>query len=474
MSELPNVLFITLDQFRGDSLSCAGHPLVRTPNLDALAADGVRLARHYAQAAPCGPGRAALYTGTYMMTNRVVDNGTPLDDRFDNIARAARRAGYEPALFGYTDQAPDPRAFTAPDDPRLSNWQGVLPGFDPVLELDDYYTPWLRWLTGFGYDVDDVSRALASESARPVEHSLSAFQTDHLIRWIDRQSGPWFAHASYLRPHPPYNAAGEFATMYDPAQCPEPLPVPARRHPLHDELLADPSTCAPVKPGAVAAARAQYYGMISEVDYQLGRVWEFLRARGEWDNTLIVVTADHADQLGDQGLRQKLGFFESSYHILGIVRDPSPRAVRGAVVEQFTENVDLFPTVCDAVGIPVPRQCDGYPLTPFLRGEVPPGWREAAHYEWDWRHRSRDARDDAWPWDRQHEREHLAVLRSAARAYVQFGDGSWRCFDLVTDPTWGTEIDDLSIVLADAQAMLVWRSHHAERTLDRPRKSFSG
>ena len=94
----PNVLLITLDQFRGDCLSAAGHPLVRTPNLDALAAEGVRFARHYSQASPCAPGRAALYTGTYQMNNRVVANGTPLDSRFDNIALAARRAGYDPEI----------------------------------------------------------------------------------------------------------------------------------------------------------------------------------------------------------------------------------------------------------------------------------------------------------------------------------------------------------------------------------------
>src|SRR5689334_2651996 len=73
-----NVLFITLDQFRGDCLSAAGHPIVRTPNLDWLAAHGVRFARHYSQAAPCAPGRACLYTGTYQFNNRVVANGTPL------------------------------------------------------------------------------------------------------------------------------------------------------------------------------------------------------------------------------------------------------------------------------------------------------------------------------------------------------------------------------------------------------------
>src|SRR4029079_14359321 len=138
MPTRPNVLLIPLDQFRADSMSCAGHPLVRTPHLDELAAAGVRLARHYAQAAPCAPGRAALYTGTYQMNNRVVANGTPLDDRFDNIALMARRAGYAPTLFGYTDQGGDPRLASGPDDPRLSMWEGVLPGFGAEIELTAY------------------------------------------------------------------------------------------------------------------------------------------------------------------------------------------------------------------------------------------------------------------------------------------------------------------------------------------------
>ena len=86
MPTMPNVLFITLDQFRADTMSCAGHPVVRTPGLDELAAHGVRFARHYSQAAPCAPGRAALYTGTYQMNNRVVANGTPLDARFDTVS----------------------------------------------------------------------------------------------------------------------------------------------------------------------------------------------------------------------------------------------------------------------------------------------------------------------------------------------------------------------------------------------------
>ena len=467
MAPRPNVLFITLDQFRGDCLSCAGHPVVRTPHLDALAAEGVRLARHYAQAAPCAPGRAALYTGTYQMNNRVVANGTPLDDRLDNVARAARRVGYRPALFGYTDQGVDPRRLTDPADPRLSEWEGVLPGFDCVLELIDDHRLWLEWLRQLGYDdhVHSADAALSTESTRPEEHSVSTFLTDALLSWIDEQDEPWFAHASYLRPHPPYNAAGRFATLYDPADSPPPLPIPASPHPLHTVLLGVAELAAPRDPQAIAELQAQYFGMISEVDSQLGRVWAHLRDTGAWDDTLVVVTADHGEQLGDQGLVQKAGFYESSYHIVGIIRDPTAPQAHGTVVERFTENVDVMPTICEAIGADVPLQCDGLPLTPLLRGEEPPLWRDAAHYEWDWRDAFIGTGGHAWPWDRRLECHHLAVRRSSDRAYVQFGDGSWRCFDLAAEPTWLTEVDDPAVVLADAQEMLVWRSRHTDRTL---------
>ena len=200
----PNVLLITLDQFRGDCLSAAGHAIVRTPHLDRLAANGVRFARHYSQASPCGPGRASLYTGMYQFNHRVVHNGTPLDRRFDNVALAGRRAGYAPALFGYTDQSVDPRDTTGPDDPRLSFYEGVLPGFDCLLDLPEHVQPWVDWLASLGYDTSPGGLPLlATEHERPEEHSIGAFLTDHAVEWIAAQGDPWFAHLSYLRPHPP-------------------------------------------------------------------------------------------------------------------------------------------------------------------------------------------------------------------------------------------------------------------------------
>jgi len=466
----PNVLFVTLDQFRGDSLSCAGHPLVRTPNLDAIAAQGVRLSRHYAQAAPCAPGRAALYTGTYQMNNRVVANGTPLDFGLDNVARAGLRAGYHPVMFGYTDQGADPRRITDPADPRLSNWEGVLPGFDEVLCLDERHEPWLEWLRELGYEGEITTNpelALETENERPAVHSVSQFLTDRFLQWLTGQHEPWFAHTSFIRPHPPYVAAGHYATMYDPADCPAPLPLAAaeERHRMHELLLGAIWVAAPTDPADVAFMRAQYYGMISEVDAHLGRICDALKARGEWDNTLIIITADHGEQLGDQGLQQKCGWFESSYHILGIVRDPAQPAGHGTVVTEFTENVDIMPTLCDAIGVPVPVQCDGVPLTQWLCGEQPQRWRTAAHYEWDWRDIFIPAGVPEPSWDRRLERLNLAVMRTDTHAYVQFGTGEWLCYDLAADPRWLTQVTDPAVVLPLAQQMLVWRQQHLDRQL---------
>ena len=243
-----NVLFITVDQWRGDCLSSLDHPVVRTPTLDRLAAGGVTFTRHWANTAPCGPSRATLYTGMYVHNHRSVLNGTPLDARFTNVALEARAAGYDPVLFGYTDTTVDPRTVTDPDDPRLRTYEGVLPGFRAeVLLTGEDLSPWARWLAARGVDVPanpgelhlpipDYPKAEEhGESWVPAryaaEHSEAAFLTDEVIAWLDRQTGaaPWFAHVSYIRPHPPYRAPEGYHDLYDPADGP-----PFRRRPDRD------------------------------------------------------------------------------------------------------------------------------------------------------------------------------------------------------------------------------------------------
>ena len=461
-----NVLFVTLDQFRGDSYGAAGHNLVQTPTLDAIAREGVQLANHYSQAAPCSPGRAALYTGTYQMNNRVVANGTPHPQNLDNIAYVARRAGFDPTLFGYTDQGLNPRLAAGADDPRLDSYDGVLPGFSIGCYLPESQAPWIFHLRSLGYDVPmGWLRACMDEPLRPAEHSLTAFLTDRFLKWHLQQDGEWFAHLSFLRPHSPYAAAGHFSTQYDPGSVELPIePVDTSiRHPLHNLALQFDASSAPDSEEGVRTMRAQYYGMISEVDAQLGRVVDAIKQRGEWDNTLVVITSDHGEQLGDHGLKEKLAFFPQSYQILGIWRDPHG-VTKGSTIDHFTENVDLLPTLCDALGVEISASVDGRSLQPLLSGLVSE-WRTAAHYEWDWRNFFIGQKRDAWPKDRTLSRQNLAVSVSTDIAYVQFGDGSSRCYDLAVDPTWRTECSNDARTLSAAQEMLVWRQEHLNRDL---------
>ena len=258
------MLFRSADQFRGDCLGAAGHPVVRTPNIDRLAAAGTRFARHHANAVPCAPSRASLYTGMYLMNHRAVSNGTPLDDRHDNVARVARRLGYSPALFGYTDTGIDPRTMPA-GDARLHSYEGVLPGFDPVCDLPEGAPfAWLDWLRSRGTAVPEQWREFANQPAPGTqwrtqygaEETQTAFLTDRALDFLDdseRRGQPWFAHVSYLRPHPPVLAPAPYDTMYDPATVPAParaatVDAEGAQHPVLGTMLLHPMLASPADP----------------------------------------------------------------------------------------------------------------------------------------------------------------------------------------------------------------------------------
>lgn len=467
---MTNVLMITLDQFRADALGCAGVRAINTPNLDSLAAQGTRFARHYSQAAPCSPGRASIYTGMYQFNHRVMANGTPLEAGFDNLALCARRHGYRPTVFGYTDQSVDPRTLTSAEDPRLESYEEFLPGFEVALPMTRDLPLWRAWLTDLGHQLPDgLDELLRTESQRPVEHSHSAFLTDHVVAWLSARTDPWFAHLSYLRPHPPYAAAGHFSQMYSPDQMPTPIGIGEPAHALHRRLLTIAYSSAPTSPSEMAEVMAQYYGMVSEVDAQLGRVFDHLRANGLWEDTLVIVASDHGEHLGDHGLIEKAGYFGASYHIPCLIK-PAGVAdtdfVAGQSVDLFTENVDLFPTICDAIGAPIPLQCDGLPLTAILRGETPSFWRTSAHWEFDWRFTQiGPGSQHNWPVDRQLERQHLTVHLDRTSAYVHFGNGDTLHFDLSADPTWQTLITDPARKLSAAIELMTWRTENSPRGL---------
>ena len=164
----PNVLLICADQWRADCISALGHKNVRTPNLDALMKESVTFTNHYGQCTPCGPSRTSLLTGMYLMNHRSGRNGTPLDARHTNLALEARKLGYDPALFGYTDTTPDPRKMH-PNDPALTAYdEGIIPGFSVPLHLPEDMGKWVSHLIALGYDLPEGGYGLLRTSCLPM------------------------------------------------------------------------------------------------------------------------------------------------------------------------------------------------------------------------------------------------------------------------------------------------------------------
>jgi arylsulfatase A-like enzyme len=430
----------------------------------------------------------------------VVSNGTPLDERFDNVAHLARRAGYDPVLFGYTDTTVDPRTVDDADDPRLRTWESVLPGFRVVVDLPEHLRPWGEWLRARGHEVgDDVAASmyrradaavppgrgsLWAPAIYPAEHTESAFLAESVIEHLGTGGDPFFVHASFLRPHPPYLVPAPYHDLYDPADVELPRRAATREeqgrvHPIVALATAFEGVSAPADELEVRQLRATYYGMITEVDAQLGRVVDHLRSTGRLDDTWVVVTSDHGEQLGDQWLVEKLGFFDASYRIPLVVRPPRPGgeapATAGRHVDAFTENVDLLPTVADAIGEPVPLGASGRSLLPWVEGGTPAPWRDAAHFEWDFRRPDSDLFDDKGLADPDRS---LCVLRDARGKYVHLADGPPVFFDLLEDPHETTDRAGDPVyrdtVLEYAQRMLSWRMSTDEELLARCRVGDRG
>lgn len=425
----PNILLITADQWRGDSLGIAAHPLVQTPNVDRLAARGACFRNHFAAAAPCSPARASLYTGLYQMHTRVVRNGSPLDARFDNLALAARRASYDPTLFGYTDTAPDPRG-RDPNDPDLASYEGILPGFCVRQALCEDDATWLTWLAkeqGAPRATQDIhapppedgERVSRRAPAYDAGQTQTAFLTNAFVDWLAEQTAPWFAHISFLRPHPPFVVPEPYASLYDADAGPSFLQAEGPEHPLVRALRGNKGLShflqgqsghiADLEERDLRRVRALYWGMITEVDAQIGRLTDALGP-----DTLVILTSDHGEMMGDYGLLGKGGFYPQSYHIPLVIAGPG--VAPGTTVTAFTSAVDIFPTLLEIMGVSAGHAPDGNTLVPFLAGQKPSGWRQAALWEFDFRDLAAGAAECLADYDPSDAR--LMALCDQAGAYI--------------------------------------------------------
>jgi arylsulfatase A-like enzyme len=503
-----NVLFITADQFRSDALGYIDNNLVQTPHLDQLAADGVLFRKHYTQTVPCGPARASLYTGLYAMNHRSVNNGTPLNTRFTNIALEARKSGYDPTIFGYTDTSGDPREFHQ-QDPVLTSYEGLLPGMTSGVTLTESQLPWIADLISKGYEsslnehkvydpVPNYPEAVNRGVTFPPpvysnEDSSTTFLTDELLKWLNvRENENWFVHLSYFRPHPPWIAPEPYNSMYDPADVSKPVRMESleqegEQHPLLKMLLAKipsniffPNTyeglAAETSEKDVLQARATYYGLITEIDHHLGRLISYLKKSGQYESTLIVFTSDHGEQLGDHYLFGKTGYFDESYAIPLIIRNPEitpPTSLNSNAddnqVEVFTEAIDVMPTILDWLDLEIPEELDGSSLLPLMNGNVPDNWRKEAHWEYDFREIGSFQPMIEQQFGLSPDQCSLTVIRDERYKYVHMTALPSLLFDLQEDPeefiNRAEDPDYRHLVLEYSQKLLSWSMLHRDRTL---------
>jgi len=432
---------------------------------------------------PCGPSRASLLTGLYTQNHGSVRNGTPLAADTNNIAKIVREAGYDPTLFGYTDTSLDPRDISD-DDPRLRYFEGVLDGFSIGAEHNDgNLDAWIQWIKAQGETIenegdlyrsidgykDGFHRQSASYSAA---HSDSAFLVSKTIEHIDSYANqPWFVHLSFLRPHPPWIAPEPYNTLL----ASDAIALPTRHHGRSQEAAVHPFIEAWFaeldQPGKIThdlniqqisedereMISCVYYGLLAEVDAQLGVLIQHLKETGQYDQTLIVLTADHGEQLGDHWLWGKGGFYDSSYHIPLIVRDPYQLSTHGyREIQAFTASIDIMPTILEWLDITVPEDISGQSLWPCIAKTESSQNRQQIIWEYDFRNVSNlfyEQKLNLSP-----DQCNLTVIRDHNYKYVHFNQGDSLLFDLQVDPGELNNLEDN----ADSIAL---RLHYCSRLL---------
>ncbi len=439
-----NLLIIVVDQFRADLLHGALASLVPTPNLDRLAARSQVYRNHHTVTVPCGPSRASLLTGQYAMNHRAVRNGTPLSRHHPTLASELRKLGREPLLFGYTDTQPDPDE-RAPADPALGQYTHPLPGFTEVLEMRDEAWTWLSHLRAKGYDVPDAQTPEFGEVYRPkdgipgqstlyrAEDSDTAFLTDRVLGQLDvRKSHPWSAFVTYIRPHPPYVAPAPYNDMFTPADMP--MPVAPFDHPFFDAFHSGPSETGMfwgfngdqtrLSVDQIALTRASYLGLVAEVDHHIGRILTWLDDTGQTDTTLLALTADHGEMLGDLGLWGKQTMFHQASHVPMMLSGPG---IAPGHVDTVSRTIDSVPTLLGKLGGKVPVQMDGQSLDSLSPDSV-------AMTELELGKPDSSGRFEV-AWDQKAEACRACVLQTATHRLAVFAGGQPpMLFDTVEDP----------------------------------------
>jgi arylsulfatase A-like enzyme len=382
MPAKPNILMIMADQMRWDCLGGMGNPVIQTPNLDALAKRGTLFRNAFSPDPICVPARATIMTGNYphVCTGNkgnagMIRAGQPL------ITEVLKSAGYRTYAMGKLHFVP----YSPPGAPRLVHGfehvdlcesGRIIAQFDPpgkTRGLEDYFD----YLTDTGWHGYTRAHGIGNNDVRPCASPLPPGLTvDHWVadctlRQIDRHfresaDRPFFMFMSSPKPHSPYDPPTPCDRMYDPRSVPAPWGSIRDLQGRNPFLLHTiyPHAVDSLSPQAWQVIRAHYYGCVSWLDTQVGRVLARLDAIGQRENTLVLFTADHGDLLGDFGSVFKTNHLNGSVRVPFIVAGPG--VARGAASEALVGLQDVLPTFAAAAGADIGSPVQGKDLSPLL------------------------------------------------------------------------------------------------------------
>ena len=471
-----NILFIMCDQLRADYLSCYGHPHLQTSHIDALAAQGVRFEQVYCQDPLCGPSRASFYTGRYVSSHGVMANEDPLSIDELTLGDYLRDIGMQAVVVGKSEGNFNASAASrfnvtsgSMQEQCLGNngfvpyelFAGLYP--DPILPADLGYSRYLR-SRGFGGDnpwetwansaVDSNGKIVSGWQMRnaalaarvPEEHSETAFITNRAIDFINNLTTDdrWCMHLSYIKPHWPYLAPAPYHSLFGPDQVLAAARSETERqdpHPVYQAFMAqgysENFSHDKVRHTVIPA----YMGLISQLDHHIGRVLARLDEKGLRENTLVVLTSDHGDYLGDHWLGEKDLHHEPSIRIPLIISDPSPTAdsTRGTASNNLVESIDLVPTFVEYAGGAICQErVEGRSLMPLLRGTTPTSpWRDYIVSEIDFGDRGPRTLLNLHPYDCR-----ARIIRTQQWKYVLHEKFRPQLYNLFDDPNEFKDLGD--------------------------------
>ena len=376
MCNRPNIVIVMTDQQRADLRRGCGYELDTMPFLDRWAEGGVDFARAYTPNPTCMPARVSMFTGRYSQSHRVRTNHNAEDALYtEDLLDVLKKAGYTTALFGKNHSHRKAEDF---DRAKLFGHLGY--------EGEENTTPEEREFADFLRSTDHLETHRPSPGGVTVQHPYRS--VSDALEFMDQMEGkgPFFAWISFAEPHNPYQAPEPYYDLFPPEALP---PVKGKKEDLKGkgERFVWLRQCWEKVLGEeiderILRARSNYLGMLRLIDDQMKRLLEGVRQRGLEENTIFLYLSDHGDFAGEYDLiRKGTELPDVLCHIPMIWRGPGIRSA-GRVKDGYVSIVDILPTICDFLGIPVPFGCQGKSIRPLLEGRpLPEGGDVSCEYD---------------------------------------------------------------------------------------------